>query len=89
MKVEDIKLLAKAGFTAEQIAAFSQLGMGAAAPDPVEKKAEDPYQKIIDKVGELETSFQRAMVNNAQQPEVQPETADAILANIINPKGDK
>jgi len=88
MKVEDIKLLAKAGFTAEQIAAFSQLGMGAAAPDPVEKQT-DPYQKIIDKVGELETSFQRAMVNNAQQPEVQPETADSILANIINPKGDK
>ena len=88
MKVDDIKLLAKAGFTAEQIAAFSQIGMGAAAPE--EKKApEDPYQKIIDKVGELETSFQRAMVNNAQQPEVQPETADSILANIINPKGDK
>ena len=87
MKVEDIKLLAKAGFTAEQIAAFSQLGMGAAAPDPVEKK-QDPYQKIIDKVGELETSFQRAMVNNAQQPEVKPETADSILANIINPKGE-
>ena len=88
MKVEDIKLLAKAGFTAEQIAAFSQLGMGASAPEG-KKTPEDPYQKIIDKVGELETSFQRAMVNNAQQPEVQPETADAILANIINPKGDK
>ena len=82
MTREDILTLAKAGFTANQIAALNNVGTqpapAPAAPAPAAPApAEDPLTQIL---GALQVNA----INATQQPAVQ--TTDDILAEIINPK---
>ena len=100
---EDILTLAKAGFTAQQIAALNIVGT-APAPDPVPEPepapapapepapAPDPapaatMDEILKSVQGLTQTFQNGFIMGAQQPK--PVTAEEILANIINPPSPK
>ena len=65
--------LARAGFTATQIAALASLPAPAPAPAPATDPALDKILGIL----------QQNAINAAQQPA--PQTTDQILAEIINP----
>ena len=69
---EDILTLAKAGFNASQIAALNTVNAAPAAP----AAPADPLSQIL-------SQLQQNAINASQQPKVQ--TADEILAEIINP----
>lgn len=92
MTKEEILTLAGAGFTAKQIAALNALGLQqdpkpepTPEPNPEPKKpAEDPaIQKLIEEVTGVKAAIQNGNILNSNQKE--PETADSILASIINP----
>lgn len=98
MKKDDIIALAKAGFTVAQIAQLAADGPEAtpeAAPDPA-PAAQDPapapavnpdlVQQLLDRFDGIENKLQRAALLNTQQ-DLNEDTADKILASIINPPG--
>ena len=97
MKREDVLTLARAGFTAQQIAALADI-QPAPAPDPAPAPAPAPtpeaapavnpdlVQKFIDRLDGLENAMQKNALLNSQQT-FQEESADQILASIINPPG--
>ena len=89
MKTEDILTLARAGFTAAQIAALATLPAPAPAPAPAQAPAPAPVQApaqapatdpALEKILGI---LQQNAINAAQQPALQ--TTDQILAEIINP----
>ena len=98
---EDILTLAKAGFTAQQIAALNIVEKAPApapapepepAPAPAPAPAPDPapastMDEILKSVQGLTQTFQNGFIMGAQQPK--PVTAEEILANIINPPSPK
>ena len=95
---EDILTLAKAGFTAQQIAALNTVGTTAPAPAPEPAPAPAPapapepapaatMDEILKSVQGLTQTFQNGFIMGAQQPK--PVTAEEILANIINPPSPK
>ena len=100
---EDILTLAKAGFTAQQIAALNIVGNAPAPepvpeptpapePEPVPEPTPDPetastMDEILKSVQGLTQTFQNGFIMGAQQPK--PVTAEEILANIINPPSFK
>lgn len=97
MKKEDIITLAKAGFTAQQIAQLAADGPEAApaAPDPKPAAPEqapapavnpDLVQQLLDRFDGIENKLQKAALLNTQQ-DLNEDTADKILASIINPPG--
>lgn len=99
MKKEDIITLAKAGFTAQQIAqlAADEPEAAPAAPDPKPAAPEptpapapavnpDLVQQLLDRFDGIENKLQRAALLNTQQ-DLNKDTADKILASIINPPG--
>lgn len=97
MKKEDIITLAKAGFTAQQIAQLAADGPEAApaAPDPAPAAPEptpapavnpDLVQQLLDRFDGIENKLQKAALLNTQQ-DLNEDTADKILASIINPPG--
>lgn len=98
MKKEDIITLAKAGFTAQQIAQLAADGPEAApaAPDPAPAPAQDPapapavnpdlVQQLLDRINGIDNKLQKAALLNTQQ-DLNEDTADKILASIINPPG--
>ena len=74
MKIEDVVALAKAGFTAAQIAAMNQ---------PQIQPQNEPMNALLAQMGILTKTVQNMNINNSAMP--QPESADQILASIINP----
>ena len=87
---EDILILAKAGFNAQQIAALNMVGAAPAAPAapaPVAPAAPAPQGATVDdvlkSVKDLTQTMQNGFIMGSQQPK--PVTAEDILANIINP----
>lgn len=97
MKKEDIIALAKAGFTAQQIAQLAADGPEAgqpapdpapAAPEPTPAPAVNPdlVQQLLDRIDGIENKLQKAALLNTQQ-DLNEDTADKILASIINPPG--
>ena len=97
MNNEDILTLAKAGFTAQQIAALSMVGTAKApepVPDPTPAPAPEPAPAPAPAPAPEPTpapataddvlkAMQQMMLLQTQQPK-QP-TAEDILAEIINP----
>lgn len=82
MTNNDILILAKAGFTAEQIAALNAI-----KEEPEQKPAPDPAgntDQILTAIRGLGSQIQASNLQAAEQP-AQPATVDNILANIINP----
>lgn len=99
MTNEDILTLAKAGFTAQQIAALSAVQpkadqAPAPAPDPAPAPAPAPavsapepqtIEQVLAAVNGLNKNVQHALLAGSSQPGAAVETTDQILANIINP----
>lgn len=98
MTTQDILTLAKAGFTAQQIAALSTLAgqptpapapaptpapAPAPAPAPDPAPASDDVAAMLQKLGVLTDAIQANGLLNANQPKQQ--TTDDILAAIIAP----
>ena len=85
-KPEEILTLAKAGFTAQQIAGLSMVANQPAQPVPTPAQPVDPVLAELQKLTGL---VQGSNIMNVNQPKVQ--TPEEILAEIINPapKGDK
>ena len=95
---DDILALSKAGFTAQQIAALAQTVQQPApvtvqqpAPAPVQQPAPAPAQQpapakdpILEAIQNLTGIVQNGNILQSQQPPKQ-QTAEDILANIINP----
>lgn len=98
---EDILILAKAGFNAQQIAALNQVGAQAPAPQPIpDVKPEPAPQPIpetnpepapqgasIDDVLKSVEGLTKTFQNGFMMSAQQPQpvTAEDILAKIINP----
>ena len=90
---EDILVLAKAGFNAQQIAALNMVGAAPApapAPTPEPTPAPAPaapqgatVDDVLKSVKDLTQTMQNGFIMGSQQPK--PVTAEDILANIINP----
>ena len=82
-KPEEILTLAKAGFTAQQIAGLSMV-----ANQPVATPVQ-PVDPVLAELQKLTGLVQGSNIMNVNQPKVQ--TPEEILAEIINPapKGDK
>ena len=81
MTQNDILTLAKAGFTAQQIAA-----MNAVSSAPQSQPLNQPFTpqpNIGGKLDELMSVIQMGNIAQSQQP--QPQSTDDILAEIINP----
>lgn len=97
MTNEDILVLAKAGFTAQQIAALGAVTKApepAPAPAPEPAPAPDPIapapapqtiEQVLAAVNGLNKNVQQALLAGSSQPAAAVETTDQILANIINP----
>ena len=95
MTNEDILTLAKAGFTAQQIAALSAVQPKAApapAPDPAPAPAPavpapepQTIEQVLAAVNGLNKNVQQALLAGSSQPASPVETTEQILANIINP----
>ena len=87
MNISDIVALAKAGFTAEQIAGLStvkeQAPTPAPAPAPAQPEQANTIADILNSIRELNTSIQANAIRQSEQPK--PQTPEEILANIINP----
>ena len=89
-KPEEILTLAKAGFTAQQIAGLSMV-----ANQPVPTPAQpvptpaQPVDPVLAELQKLTGLVQGNNIMNVNQPKIQ--TPEEILAEIINPapKGDK
>ena len=96
-KPEEILTLAKAGFTAQQIAGLSMVAnQPAPTPaQPVPTPAQPvptpapPADPVLAELQKLTGLVQGSNIMNVNQPKVQ--TPEEILAEIINPapKGDK
>ena len=96
-KPEEILTLAKAGFTAQQIAGLSMVAnQPVATPaQPVATPAQpvatpaQPVDPVLAELQKLTGLVQGSNIMNVNQPKVQ--TPEEILAEIINPapKGDK
>lgn len=94
---EDILILAKAGFNAQQIAALNIVGaQQVTAPQPIQEVKPEPQPQpipesqptstiddVLKSVEGLTKTFQNGFMLGATQPK--PVTAEDILANIINP----
>ena len=76
MNISDIVALARAGFTAEQIAR-----MNAPAPAP------EPANDVSAQIAALTAAIQANAILHSNQPK--QETADDILANILDPSRNK
>ena len=93
-KPEEILTLAKAGFTAQQIAGLSMINNNptptpAPAPTPTPAPVPTPVDPVLAELQKLTGLVQGSNIMNVNQPKVQ--TPEEILAEIINPapKGDK
>ena len=89
MKASEIIALATAGYTAEQIAVIAKAAKEQPAQKPAQQPAQQPVQQpdgyadLMGKLDALTTQIQQSAILNSAQP--REESADDILANIIDP----
>ena len=93
MKASEIIALATAGYTAEQIAVIAKAAKEQPEQKPEQKPEQQPaqqpaqqpdgYADLMGKLDALTTQIQQSAILNSAQP--REESADDILANIIDP----
>lgn len=101
MNKDDILVLAKAGFTRDQIVALAGITAPTPAPAPTPTPAPAPAptpapapapatDPVLDALLGLRDDMKKQALLLSGQPTQQTETTDDILASIINPplKGD-
>ena len=84
MNINDVVALARAGFNREQIAALA----GITAPGPqVQNPAptRDDFTKLMVALGQTTQAVQGFNLGNAEQTAPKQQSADDIIASIINP----
>ena len=92
---EDILILSKAGFNAQQIAGLSMIRNNptpapapapspAPAPAPATAPAPAPVDPVLQELQKLTGLMQMQNINSSNQPP-KTETPEDILASIINP----
>ena len=95
MNISDIVALAKAGFTAAQIAAMAQPAQ-TPAQTPAQPVVQTPAQPVVQpqysdpimaQLAALTSAINNNAIVNTNMPK--PQTADEILAEIINPPAAK
>ena len=92
MTINDVLALARAGFSAQQIAALAQPAPAAPAPAPAQAAPAPaaPAPAAPDPNGaKLDTLIALFQQQQLQQPQPQMPDADAILAEIIAPQPPK
>ena len=87
MRIEDVVALAKAGFNVNQISEMNKQMMSQQMPVQQMPVQQMPVQgdAYMQKLNEILSGVQMSAINNSQIMNP-PETADDILAHIINPK---
>lgn len=89
MNKEDVLVLAKAGFNAQQIAAMASVQVQPVAPvapvTPAPTTANEEIQQLMQQIGTLTQTVQANAIMGSNQP-IQTQTTDDILGEIINPK---
>ena len=85
---DDILVLARAGFTAQQIGALNSVSVAPVQPKAEQPKVEQPsmppkMETQEDMLSKILGAIQSNAINQTSQPERQ--TTDDILAEIINP----
>ena len=92
MRIEDVVALAKAGFNVNQISEMNKQMMSQQMPVQQMPVQQMPVQQMpvqgdayMQKLNEILSGVQMSAINNSQIMNP-PETADDILAHIINPK---
>ena len=92
MKIEDLVMLSRAGFTKDEIMSFLTPDPEPAAqpdpqPDPQPAQATQPdddrLSKLETKIDYVINRFNYMAVKNSEQPAQQGETVDDILAKMI------
>ena len=88
MNINDIVLLAKAGFNANQIAQMNQMQTQPQAQPQIQPQIQPQAQSnaidaLMAQVSKLTSTVQAGALYNTVMPK--QETADDILASIINP----
>ena len=89
MKASEIIALATAGYTAEQIAAIAKADKEQPEQQPEQQPGQQPgqqpdgYADLMGKLDALTTQIQQLAILQSAQP--REESADDILANIIDP----
>lgn len=95
MKLDDVLMLAKAGFTRDQIVQLAAADHPEPKPEqtkapeqaaaPEQAKTAEPAAELLEAVRDLKQTMQLNAMLGTAMPE--QENADDILASIINPKG--
>lgn len=82
---DDILVLARAGFSAQQIGALNSVSVAPEQPKVEQPKIEQPpkMETQNDMLSKILGAIQSNAINQTSQPERQ--TTDDILAEIINP----
>ena len=102
MKLDDVLTLARAGYSANQIAQFAQLEKqaqqpGAAQPGAAQEGAAQPgaaqeaahnFNDIYQMIAGIRDDIHMGNLLNAAQAGAAEPSADDIIANIINPKNE-
>lgn len=89
MKATDIIALATAGYTAEQIAVIAKAAKEQPVQQPEQQPVQQPVQQpdgyadLMGRLDALTTQIQQSAILHSAQP--REDTADDILANIIDP----
>ena len=91
MNIEDVLVLARAGYNAEQISTLAR-GMNPAPVAPAEPAPVAPAEpassnaELLNAIKGLETTIKGLAVATTSQPAPKSETVDDIIASIINPQ---
>lgn len=89
MKIEDILILAKAGFAADQISRLAAIPQHQPVPQPqpqpqpIPQPQPQPDNGLAAQLAALTAAIQANGILGSEQPK--QETAEDILASIINP----
>ena len=88
MNIEDVLVLARAGYNAEQISTLAR-GMTPAPVAPADPAPVAPASSnadLLNAIKGLETTIKGLAVATTSQPAPKSETVDDIIASIINPQ---
>ena len=83
MKIEDIITLAKAGFTADQISRFAAISQPQPQTQPQPRPQPQQENDFAAQLSALTAAIHANGILGSEQPK--QETAEDILASIINP----
>ena len=93
MKLDDVLTLARAGYSANQIAQFAQLEKqvtqaGSAQAGAAQAGAAHNFNDIYQMIAGIRDDIHTGNLLNASQAGAAEPSADDIIANIINPKNE-